>query len=96
MQFVCFWGKRTAAQKLDILKRHCDDVGRDYAGIERTVLAPFNAGANGVTVSGVIENCRALAGLGIQHVIFSAVPHVDTLTPLELIGREVIPAVAEW
>jgi F420-dependent oxidoreductase-like protein len=81
--------------KLDVLKRHCDDVGRDYNEIERTVLAPFNADVGGVTVADVIENCRVLAGLGIQHFVFSGVPNVHDLRPLELIGREVIPAVAD-
>lgn len=26
------------AHKLDVLRRHCDDVGRDYDGIEKTVI----------------------------------------------------------
>jgi F420-dependent oxidoreductase-like protein len=80
--------------KLDVLKRHCDDIGRNYDEIERTVLTSFNAGMGGMTVADVIENCRNLANLGIHHVIFSSVPNVHELTPLELIGREVIPAVA--
>jgi F420-dependent oxidoreductase-like protein len=81
--------------KMEVLKRHCDEVGRDYDTIERTVLASFNAGPDGRDASGVIASCRDLAALGIQHVIFSAVPNVHTLAPLELIGREVIPAVAD-
>ncbi|CAG0957147.1 MAG: LLM class F420-dependent oxidoreductase [Anaerolinea sp.] len=82
-------------QKLEVLKRHCDELGRDYNQIERTVLTSFNAGADGAGVGEVIATCRALARLGVQHVIFSAVPNVHDLTPLTLIGREVIPAVAE-
>lgn len=81
--------------KLDVLKRHCDEVGRDYDEIERTVITSFNAGLGGATVADVIDNCRTLADLGIQHVIFTSVPKVHELTPLKLIGREVIPAVAE-
>lgn len=91
-----FGDNAALTHKLDVLKRHCDDVGRNYDEIERTVLAPFNAGVGGVTVSDVIANCRTLAGLGIHHVIFTGVPNVHDLTPLELIGREVIPAVAEF
>jgi F420-dependent oxidoreductase-like protein len=90
-----FVGNDVLAQKLDVLKRHCDDVHRNYDEIERTVLAPFTAGMGGVTVSDVIENCRTWAALGIQHVIFSDVPNVHELTPLALIGREVIPEVAD-
>jgi alkanesulfonate monooxygenase len=89
-----FGDNATLAHKLDVLKRHCDDLGRDYDEIERTVLAPFSAGMGGTTVADVIANCQVLAGLGIQHVIFTSVPNVHELRPLELIGREVIPAVA--
>jgi hypothetical protein len=32
--------------------------------------------------------------MGIQ-TVYGAVPHVDRITPLEVIGREVIPAVAD-
>jgi F420-dependent oxidoreductase-like protein len=92
--FFAFIGNDVLRQKLDVLKRHCEEVGRDYDEIERSVLAPFDAGPDGTNVSAVIENCRVWAGLGFQHVIFSDVPQVHELTPLELIGREVIPAVA--
>ena len=42
----------------------------------------------------LIEQLRRLAGMGIQTVL-GAVPHVYRITPLEIIGREVIPAVAD-
>jgi alkanesulfonate monooxygenase SsuD/methylene tetrahydromethanopterin reductase-like flavin-dependent oxidoreductase (luciferase family) len=94
INLFAFGDAAAVSRKLDVLKQRCDDVGRNYDEIECTVLTSFNAGANGVTVADVIENCRVLAGLGIQHVIFSGVPNVHELAPLELIGREVIPVVA--
>ncbi len=42
----------------------------------------------------LIEQLRGLAGLGIQ-TVFGAVPHVDRITPLAVLGREAIPAVAD-
>ena len=36
---------------------------------------------------------RWLAGMGIQ-TVFGAVPHVDRITPLEVLGREVIPVLS--
>jgi hypothetical protein len=42
----------------------------------------------------LIEELRGFAGLGIQAVLGS-VPNVYSITPLETIGRDVIPAVAE-
>jgi F420-dependent oxidoreductase-like protein len=89
-----FGDNAALTHKLDVLKRHCDDVGRNYDEIERTVLTSFDAGVDGANIADVIANCKTLTGLGIQHVIFSGVPNVHELSPLELIGREVIPAVA--
>jgi hypothetical protein len=42
----------------------------------------------------VIAECKSLAALGFQHVIFN-MPNVHKLTPLETFGREIIPALAE-
>jgi F420-dependent oxidoreductase-like protein len=83
------------AHKLDVLKRHCDKVGRNYDDIEKTVLGRINPGSNGnLATSEFIDNCKSWAKLGIQHVIISDVPNVQDIKPLETIGREVIPAVA--
>ncbi|MGH7791461.1 MAG: LLM class F420-dependent oxidoreductase [Thermodesulfobacteriota bacterium] len=80
------------ARKLDVLKRHCDDVGRPYNEIERTALGMINLGTGGMSVSDVIAICRGLADIGIQHFIFS-MPNDHEITPIEVIGREVIPVV---
>jgi F420-dependent oxidoreductase-like protein len=85
-------GVDAVRHKLDVLK-HCDEVGRSYDDIERTVLDVVNIGRGGQTVSEVIATCRTLADLGIQHFIFS-MPNVHEIKPLEVIGREVIPEVA--
>ena len=92
---VAGMGIDTVRHKLDVLKRHCDEVGRPYEEIERTVLGVVNIGPGGQTASQVIATCRELAGIGIQHFIFS-MPNVHEVKPLEIIGREVIPAVAEF
>jgi F420-dependent oxidoreductase-like protein len=54
--------------KFDVLKRHCDDVGRDYDEIERTIMTLAPSAEMGMT------NARAAIDAGAQHVIFSAVP----------------------
>lgn len=79
-------------RKLDVLRRHCDDVGRPYNEIERTALGMVNLGTGGMSVSDVIAVCRGLADIGIQHFIFS-MPNDHEITPIEVIGREVIPVV---
>jgi F420-dependent oxidoreductase-like protein len=80
-------------KKLSILKRYCDEMGQPYNEIERTSLATVNLSPGNTTASQVIELCRGLADIGIQHVIFN-MPNVAEIEPLEIFGREIIPAVA--
>ncbi|MGD0805990.1 MAG: LLM class F420-dependent oxidoreductase [Anaerolineales bacterium] len=79
--------------KLDVLKRHCDAVGRDYAQIEKTALDSVHLAPDRLSARDVIDHCRALADIGIQHVIFN-MPNVQDIAPLDTFGREIIPAVA--
>jgi len=90
-----FFGNDEIARKLKVLEGHCEDVGRPYDEIERTALGMINLGPDGMSVADVITTCRELADIGIQHFIFS-MPNGHEITPIETIGREVIPAVAEF
>ncbi|MBK9942034.1 MAG: LLM class F420-dependent oxidoreductase [Kouleothrix sp.] len=87
-------GNDVLRQKLDILKGHCDAVGRPYEAIERTALGTVQLAPGADTPASVIAQCRSLAEVGIQHVIFN-MPNVHELAPLEAFGREIIPAVAD-
>lgn len=89
-----FAGLDQVKHKLDVLKGHCDAVGRDYAEIERTALGVVMLGPGGMTPADLIGFCRGLASIGIQQFIFS-MPNVYELAPLKTIGREVMEAVAE-
>jgi F420-dependent oxidoreductase-like protein len=80
------------ARKLDVLKGHCDDLGRPYDEIERTALWMINLGPGGMSTAEVIGFCRQLAGIGIQHLICN-MPRYD-VRAIETIGREIIPAIA--
>jgi F420-dependent oxidoreductase-like protein len=82
------------SHKLDVLREHCEREGRDYDEIEKTCLYTFDVGENGERVGEIVEELRGLAALGVQTVIGS-VKDVWRLAPLEIIGREVIPAVAD-
>lgn len=86
-------GGESVKAKLDILKQHCDEVGRDYATIEKTILGTAYLAPGQMSVADVIAHCRALADIGIQHAIFN-MPNVHEITPLETFAREIIPAVA--
>ncbi len=79
--------------KLDVLRGHCEDVGRDYEEIERTALSTVNLAADGMTEEEVIGLCRELNEAGIEHAIFN-MPNVHEIRPLEAFGERIIPAVA--
>ncbi len=79
--------------KLEVLRRHCDEVGRDYAAVEKTVLDSVHLAPGKLDAAGVIARCRDLSALGVQHVIFN-MPNVQEIAPLDTFGREIIPAVA--
>jgi F420-dependent oxidoreductase-like protein len=81
--------------KLEVLRGHCERLGRPYEEILKTVYYPFNVGADGERVEETLADLRRLHGLGFQAAIGS-VADVWQLVPLEVIGREVIPAVASW
>jgi alkanesulfonate monooxygenase SsuD/methylene tetrahydromethanopterin reductase-like flavin-dependent oxidoreductase (luciferase family) len=81
-------------EKLHILRRHCEAEGRDYEEIEKTCAFAFDVGEDGQKVGQLLGQLRWLGEMGVETVI-GAVPNVDRISPLEIIGREVIPAVAD-
>jgi F420-dependent oxidoreductase-like protein len=81
------------ARKLDVLRAHCEAEGRDYDEIFKTCYFRFDVGENGEQTGQVIDQLAALAEMGFQAAI-GAVARVWDVRPLEVIGGEVIPAVA--
>jgi F420-dependent oxidoreductase-like protein len=79
--------------KLDVLRRHCEEEGRDYDSIEKTCAFAFDVGERGEKVEELIGQLRWLSEMGIETVL-GFVPRVDRISSLEIIGREVIPVVA--
>ena len=88
-------GVDTVKAKLEILKKHCAEVGRNYNDIEKTTLGTAHLAPGQMGPQDVIGQCRLLAGIGVQHAIFN-MPNVSEIKPLEIFAREIIPAVAEW
>jgi F420-dependent oxidoreductase-like protein len=80
-------------QKLDVLKQHCENIGRPYEEIEKTGLGSI--GPDGVNVSEVLSALRQYRDLGFTHCIFNFAT-VQDLTPLEVFAKEIIPAVKDW
>jgi F420-dependent oxidoreductase-like protein len=59
-------GGRTVVRKLAVLARHCDQVGRPFAAIEKTLSTRLEAGES---TEEFVARCGAAAALGIQHVV---------------------------
>jgi len=82
------------AHKLDVLRGHCEAEGRDYDEIVKTCYFVFDVGEKGEKAGQVVDRLAGLAQMGFQAAI-GAVARVWEVTPLEVIGSEVIPAVAD-
>jgi alkanesulfonate monooxygenase SsuD/methylene tetrahydromethanopterin reductase-like flavin-dependent oxidoreductase (luciferase family) len=81
--------------KLEVLRQHCDAVGRDYDEIHKTAYYRFDVGTQGEKTGSTVAELERLGKLGIDMAI-GQVADAHTLTPLEVIGRDIIPAVADF
>lgn len=77
--------------KLEVLKQHCRDVGRNYKEIEKTVIAPVSMTQ---PTEEIIETCKGLAEKGIDKVFFSIRKEED-INALERFGKEIIPQIKD-
>jgi F420-dependent oxidoreductase-like protein len=83
---------RDEARKLDVLRQHCEAVGRDYDTIYKTVYYVFNTSLG---AQRIIDDLATLAGLGFDAAI-GGVVNVWDVSPLEFIGSEIIPVAADF
>ncbi|MEN3306467.1 MAG: hypothetical protein V7603_2669 [Micromonosporaceae bacterium] len=81
------------AHKLDVLREHCAREGRDYDTIRKTVYYRFDVGPDGERVAQTVDDLHRLADLGFD-LALGQVVDVFSVTPLEILGREVIPALS--
>ena len=82
-------------RKLDVLRAHCDAVGRDYDEITRTCYFIFDVGEKGEKAAEMVDQLGRLADLGFQAAI-GAVANVWQVTALEVMAAEVIPAASRF
>jgi len=88
-----FDGPAVIRAKLEVLRRHCAEVGRPFEQIERTALGALDLGEDRMTPGQAIEYCRSMADAGIQHLIVS-LPRVHEITPIDTMGKDIIPIVS--
>ena len=77
-----------------MLRRHCEAVGRDYDSILKTVYYLMDVGDNCERVPQVLDDLGALAQAGAQAAI-GALRGVEHIDPIEIVGREIIPKIAD-
>jgi F420-dependent oxidoreductase-like protein len=91
-------GKDELARKLNVLRDHCQTLGRPYEEIEKTTLDQLHItrdGRNGtLTPAAVIDRLGELAEMGIDQAIFS-LANVSELEPFDLLATEIVPAAAK-
>jgi len=57
--------------KLKVLKKHCQEVKRDYAGIEKSVLVGTDVTTAASDPVSVLAKAKELKALGIDHLMYS-------------------------
>ena len=59
-------GGRTVRHKLAVLARHCEEVGRPYEAVEKTLSSRLEPGESSEEL---IRRCQAAAAWGIEHMV---------------------------
>jgi len=81
--------------QLEILRRYCEAEGRDYDAIEKTCPFRFDVGEDGANVGALIDQLRGFAAMGIE-TVYGRVVDDYRITPIEVMGRDVVPVVASF
>jgi alkanesulfonate monooxygenase SsuD/methylene tetrahydromethanopterin reductase-like flavin-dependent oxidoreductase (luciferase family) len=76
-------GGVTIRHKLAVLRDHCAAIGRDYAGITRTVSTALG---DGEQPARFVERCAQLKSYGIDHVVVITRGRPFTVADLECIA----------
>ncbi len=80
-------------RKLDVLRQHCADVGRDEGEIEKTCGVRMDIAPDGSNAQQVIDRFAAAGEVGFD-LVTTALPDVYTLQAIQLFGEKVIPALS--
>jgi F420-dependent oxidoreductase-like protein len=83
------------AHKLDVLRKHCADVGRDYDSIEKTAMAPFSLGPDGEGADEMLEHLGGLHKQGIT-VATGSLRGPDGPATVAAYGKHIIPEISKW
>jgi hypothetical protein len=89
-------GKDELQRKLDVLRDHCQSIGRPYEEIEKTVLDHLGITHDGrndtLSPNAAIDYFASLAEQGIDQVIFRLY-NVTDIEAFDILATQVIPEV---
>ena len=94
-----FGGPEHVHHKWEVLRAHCEAIGRPFDEIERSTLqGNLNVTADGAdrseTPAQVIDRFGELADVGAQHILFSVKDPWQT-ERIELLGRTLLPQLRD-
>jgi F420-dependent oxidoreductase-like protein len=78
---------------VDTIRRRCEELGRDPAEVETTVLLDTDLRPGRMTPADLVARARAQASEGMDHLIVN-MPDAHRTEQLAVVGREVIPELA--
>ncbi len=81
-------------RKLDVLRAHCEKVGRAFDEIEKTAATYILLRPDCQSPAEIVDVCGRAAELGFQHIMF-IMPNVYEIEPLNVVGAEIIPQVRD-
>ncbi len=84
-----------AARKLEVLREHCANEGRDYGEIEKTAQTRFDLGRAARTSTRRSSRLHALAEAGFS-VAHGSLINVSVPGQLDLLAEQVIPAIEKF
>jgi F420-dependent oxidoreductase-like protein len=86
-----FGGPEEVAAKLEILRQHCENEGRDYATITHTTLANVDPVQD---LDGFLRYAEQMHALGVG-VVFLVPRDSDPLKLADTLGKDVVPRLAD-
>lgn len=84
-------GHDVVGHKLDVLRRHCDDVGTDYDAIEKSIILMADPQAD---ADGFLADMEGYATLGVDTVVVSP-PTADPVGWTTDLVEKVLPRLAD-
>jgi F420-dependent oxidoreductase-like protein len=85
-------------RKMNVLREHCQAIGRPYEQIEKTTLDSVyitrDGRNNSTTPEAAIQYFAQLAAMGVDQAIVN-MPNVQDLEPFDLLATKIIPTVEQ-